>query len=255
MFQDEGRIDNVIYYTASIYSRLGGPLSDVLNVATADLGKSENTEIISIENNGVEASVDGVHIFLGKIDYLRKNGYVPVVDPDDDAVAGTDTAILYLVCDDVVYAKLYIRYAIDQEFEKMVRVLYSSGICVGIKTIDPNIDDEMLSSRIKLEKYPVRVLKYSSVEERQTESKKVDSGIVSKRSAKALLRTFTLCDKVKHLTKTNLVISSIGMAIGFIITVAVSLLGSVAGIHSVYAALYQLVWLIPSYIFVRLLMF
>ena len=252
MFGEEERIDYVIYYAASVYQKIGGPFSDVLNVATADIGRSNNTEIISLDNNGVEALVDGIHIFLGKADYIRKKGFTPKTDESDIGFEGTDIAITYLVCNEEVYAKLYIRYSIDPDFEDIVKTLYQSGICVGIKTVDPNIDDEMLSSGIKLEKYPVRVLKYSSLESKSTLEDSIDSGVVSKRNAKSLLKTFTLCEKIKHVTKTLLTITSVALVIGVIITAVAAFMSGVSGIYSVYVALFQLVWIIPSYLLARL---
>lgn len=244
-----GRIDTVIYDMASIYSILGGPLSDVLNVATADIGHSEDSEVLKIDNNGVEALVDGHHLYAGKADYIRRNGYVPVSDPDDEDIEETgDISIMYLVCDDELIAKLYVRYRIDPEFESMLKTLYKSGICVGIKTVDPNINDDMLSTRIKLAKYPVRVLKYSDVADTKHGQERTDSGIVSRKSAKALLRTFTVCDKVKHIIRTNIALNFIAMLIGILITVAVVTLGTVSSVGSVYVGLYQIFWLIPMYL-------
>ena len=244
-----GRLDTVIYNVASIYSILGGPLSDVLNVATADLGHSENAEILSVDNEGVEAVVDGRHLYAGKADYLRKHDFVPLSDPEDEELeAGGEISMMYLVCDDEVVAKLYVRYRIDPGFEVTLKRLYHSGICVGIKTVDPNINDAMLSTRIKLSKYPVRVLKYTDVADSKRGSDRTDSGIVSRKSAKALLSTFTLCDKLKHVINTNIVVSIITMAIGLIIPIAVALLGSLAGVSSFYAALFQLFWLLPVWL-------
>ncbi len=254
MFRDEGRIDNAISYLSSVYSRIGGPLADVLNVATADLPKAGDIEVISVEADGAEAVVDRHHIYVGKIGYISRKGYVAEPSPEDDDLESGNTAVTYLVVDDEVYAKIYVRYVIDPEFESMVRTLYKSGICVGIKTLDPNINDSMLSARIKLEKYPVRVLKYTSVDEVPQTSSKVDSGIVSKKSAKALLRTFTLCEKIKHVTKTNIVITGIAMLIGLLISVAVAIFGNVSSIASVYAVLYQIFWILPAYGAARLLM-
>ena len=249
-----GRIDTVIYNVASIYSVLGGPLSDVLNVATADLGRSEDTEILSVDNEGVEALVDGKHLYAGKADYLRKNGYVPVSDPDDEEiVSGGEISIMYLVCDDEVIAKLYIRYRIDPGFEVTVKRLYKSGICVGIKTVDPNINDEMLSTKIKLAKYPVRVLKYSDISGSRRGSDRTDSGIVSKKSAKALLSVFTLCDRIKHVTKTNIAVDIITMITGLAVCIATAVIGSVVSVPSLYVALFQLFWLIPVIISTKLI--
>ena len=249
-----GRLDNVIYYMASVYSFIGGPLSDVLNVATADLGRSDNVEILGIDSDGVEAVVDGHHVFAGKAEYLRHNGYLPVSDPEDEEIEGGDICITFLVCDDEVVGKFYVRYRIDPEFQNTLKSLYRSGICVGIKTVDPNINDEMLGTRIRLTKYPVRVLKYDDLDDRSRGAERTDSGIVSKKSVKALLTAFTLCDKTKHITKTNLLICALTIIIGLVITAGVSFMGTIAAVGSVYAALFQLFWLIPVYLISRFLL-
>lgn len=249
-----GRLDTVIYYMASIYSCIGGPLSDVLNVATADLGRSENIEVLSIDEDGIETLVDGHHLYAGKADYLRHNGYLPVTDPEDEEIEGGDISIIFLVCDDEVVGKFYVRYRIDPEFEGTLKSLYKSGICVGIKTVDPNINDEMLSTRIRLTKYPVRVLKYDDISDRSRGSDRTDSGIVSKKSVKALLRAFTLCDKTKHITKTNLMIAALTMLVGVIITVAATFIGSVGIISSIYASLFQIFWILPVYLISKFLL-
>ncbi len=244
-----GRLDTVIYTAASVYSFIGGPLSDVLNVATADFGRSDNAEIISVDNEGIDAVVDGKHIYLGKANYLRRKGYVPVSDPDDEDIAANgEMSIMYLVADDEVIAKLYIKYRLDPSFENTIKRLYKSGICVGIKTVDPNIDDEMLGTKIKLEKYPVRVLKYNDIAEGKRGADRTDSGIVSKKSAKSLLRVFTLCDKIKHVTKTNLAVDLLTVIAGLIICSAVAIIGNAAAVPSIFVALFQIFWIVPVYL-------
>ncbi len=250
----QGRLDTAIYYMASVYSCIGGPLSDVLNVATADIGRSQNVEVISIDADGIETVVDGHHLYAGKADYLRHNGYLPVTDPEDEEIEGGDISILFLVCDDEVVAKFYVRYRIDPEFEMTLKNLYKSGICVGIKTVDPNINDEMLSTRIRLTKYPVRVLKYDDINDRSRGSDRTDSGVVSKKSVKALLRAFTMCDKTKHVTKTNIIISALSIIGGLAVTGVVAFLGSIMAVSSVYVALYQLFWLASVYLVSRFLL-
>ena len=64
----------------------------------------------------------------------------------------------------------------------------------------------MLGLRIKLDKYPVKVLKCKTTDESTETKPRVDSGIVSKSSVKALLQTPAICDKVQHITKTGIVI-------------------------------------------------
>jgi cation transport ATPase len=112
----------------------------------------------------------------------------------------------------------------------------------------------MLGTRIRLTKYPVRVLIYNDLSDRSRGAERTDSGIVSKKSVKALLTAFTLCDKTKHITKTNLLICALTLIIGMVIVAGVSFMGTIAAVGSVYAALFQLFWLIPVYLISRFLL-
>ena len=71
---------------------------------------------------------------------------------------------------------------------------------------------------------------------------------------KALLRAFTMCDKTKHVTKTNLMIAALSLIGGLAITGVVAFLGSIMAVSSVYVALYQLFWLASVYLISRFLL-
>ena len=248
------RIDHVLYTTASLFIATGGPLADVLGVATRDLGHSEDVELLSVDDNGIEAAVDGYHIYAGKADYIRRMGIAPIVDSEDAAVENDgEVSIMYLTVDGEVAAKLYVQYVIDPDFEFVVKQLYKIGVCVGIKTFDPNIDDEMLSARLKLTKYPVRVLKCRGSDEVAEVMEHASSGIVSKGGAKSLLRTLSLCDKISHVTKTNVVLEVFSMILSVLIMGIILILGQAANIASLYVAVYQLFWIIPMTLITRII--
>ncbi len=245
------RIDNIIYHAASVFRVAGGPLSDVFDIATADLGHSEDVRLLSVDSDGIEAVVSGTHLYFGKEEYLRRNHFHPLVE-DDDIMVG-NASIMYMVSDDEVVAKMYIQYRIDPYFEKTLKQLYRYGICVGIKTLDPNIDDEMLSRRIKLDKYPVRILKCREAEDNTKVLERTESGLVSKHSAKALLKAFTLCAKVQRMIRTDTAINVISMLAG-IVVMLLTLVFNVAGqIPSFYVALYQLFWAIPMFFMAKMM--
>lgn len=241
------RIDQVIYNAASVFAHAGGSLSDVFDIATIDLGHSDNVEILDVEADGLEATVEGEHIYLGRATYLRRNSFIPLRDADDDDVEnGGEICIMYMTIGDEVAAKIYVQYHIDPDFEFTLKQLYSAGVCVGIKTSDPNIDDRMMGMRVKLDKYPVKVLKCKTTSDDYSETKpRVDSGIVSKSSVKALLQTLALCDKVQHITKTSVVIKLFAILIGVLLSAFLLALGLSSGVISLYVALFQLFWILP----------
>jgi len=240
------RIDHILYKTASVFGALGGPLSDVFMVATKDLGHSGDVDIVEITANGVEAAVDGEHVFVGSADYIRENGYVPTIDAEDREVEyHGHVSIMYVAIAGELSAKMYIEYKMDPEIEDIIKSLCKSGMCLGIRTFDPNIDDSMLDRRIKLSKYPVRVLKCSQGTEMSKIEKRTDSGIVSKRSAKNLLKTLTYCDKVLQIIKTNIAVKIFSIIASIIAVGLIIFFGGIDKTNSLYVLLFQIFWMIP----------
>ena len=245
----ESRIDKVLYNAASVFKMIGGPLADVFDTATLDVGNSENIEIIEIAKDGIESIIDGQHIYLGKTSYLRTNGYSPIVEiGDEDLETSGAASIMYMVCDDVISAKMYVQYTIDPDFEFTLRKLYKAGICIGIKTFDPNIDDKLLGSKVKITKYPVRILRCSSLEQATTTQDEADSGIVSKASPSSLLNTFVLCSKVLYANRTNVTVKVLSVVCSLLLMAFLLVFGKANAIPSLYVGLYQLFWMIPVYL-------
>ena len=248
----ENRIDEVINNVTSVFHVAGGPLSDVLDIITSDLHPDENTRLLSVAPDGIEADVSGTHLYLGKTDYLRRNHYVPILSDEDREIERTgNLSIMFVVSDDEVVAKFYLNYRIDPDFEKILKQMYRSGICVGIKTFDPNIDDDMLSRRIRIERYPVRVLKCREIGEEPRVADRADSGIVSKHSAKALLGAFAVCGKVQTVTRIGIVLNFISLFAAAMVMGVTMLFGAADKIASLYVALYQLFWTIPIFVMSR----
>ncbi len=243
------RIDKVIYNVASLFKVLGGPLRDVFNIATKDFECSDDVEIVDIAEDGLEAVISGKHIFYGKASYLHKNNFEPVFDFDDEKIEFSGEAcIAYLVCNDEVAAKLYISYGIDSDFIAISKQLYRAGMCIGIKSFDPNIDDALLGKHINMSKYAVKVLKCRFLTERTTTEERGDSGIVSKKSPKSLLKTLALCDKVNGVSRGAVVIKILSLFLGFVITGFLMFKGvSSYNFAGAYVSLYQLFWMIPIF--------
>ncbi len=241
------RIDKVIYNVASLFKVLGGPLCDVFNIATKDFNCSDDVEIVDIAEDGIEAVISGKHIFYGKASYLHKNNFEPVFELNDERIEFSGEAcIAYLVCNDEVAAKLYISYGIDPDFITISKQLYRAGMCIGIKSFDPNIDDTLLGKHINMSKYAVKVLKCRFLAEKTATEERGDSGIVSKKNPKSLLKTLALCDRVNSVIRGSLVIKLLSILLAFGITVFIMFKGvSTFDFAGAYAALYQLFWMIP----------
>lgn len=247
------RIDLILYYAHSIFRSVGGMLNAAIEKSAQGTGYSEDVEILGITDGGIEAVVDGVHIFFGKAQYLRANGYsLPRGGGDESEDNLNEISLMYIAVEDDVAAKFYVHYPMDPDFVPLVEQLYKSNVRVGIKTFDPNINDQMLSTKIQISKYPVKVIRIKNTSGIPVATERAESGIVSKTSAKALMQALSLCDKVATATKSGTVIKIASVIISLIVSAVIMVLGGSSTVPSFYIALYQLFWIIPVVIITRM---
>lgn len=243
---DNNRIDRVLYYATSVFSEVGGPLTDVFDVATIEMERSDNVKILKSETGLLEALVDGKLIMFGCKNVLENNGIdIPEEISEDDKSLDPDVCAMYVARDGVLIAKMFIKYIIDSDFEFILRQLAGSGMCVGVKTFDPNIDETMIGRMVKLDKYPLKVLRNTVSDEYGEANRHIDSGIVTRGTTKSLLQTVSYCEKVLHVRQTNLIIKSLSMIVSMIIVWFIGMYGGMGALRSLYIAVYQLFWLIP----------
>ena len=153
---------------------------------------------------------------------------------------------MYIASEEEILAKFTVQYTADLEYELIFKQLYKAGICIGIRTLDPNIGDGLVMKKLKLkENFPVKVVR---ADEKSPESEAnetcVDSGVISSGSVKALLKALSQCDRVKYITKVHGVFGIVSAVLALVAVYAVTLFGKL-DIGSAYAALYQLFWMIP----------
>ena len=240
----DSRIDHVLFGAASVFHKLGGPLDDVFSVATKESGYTEEVDILEIESDGVEAAVKGALVDVGGSVFMKKRGLLPSVDPDDEAIEMEGRmSVMYLAIGGVLAAKMHIEYKPDKEIQSIMAALYKAGMCIGIRTLDPNIDDKMLRSHVDLSKYPVKVLRMERVEKEEGEP--LDSGVVSKGKVKDLLKTLTSCRKVLQVIKANTAIKIIAILAGAGLAALILFTGLTGRASSLWLTVYQLFAMLP----------
>lgn len=248
------RIDKMLYYAASVFSATGGPLSDVFDVATMETGHSDNVNILETGSGYIEASVNGKNIMFGSAEALLGLGIIipeDVVGGDDELPL--DCSVMYMIYQRKLVAKMIVNYVIDQDFEYILKQLTASGMCVCVKTFDPNIDENMIYRHLASGKYSLRVIKYKNTEEITKYSRHAEGGIVSRNSAKSLLHTVSSCDKILSAQKTGFVISVLSAILSSAVMAVALFAGAFGSVYSVYIALCQLFWLLPVVITTRLI--
>ena len=247
---NNNRIDRVLYAATSAFSVAGGPLKDVFELATMEMGHSED---VTIEGAGVgylDCTVDGRRYTFGRYDVLRERGIeLPEESAEEDSYIEGDLSIMYMLREGNLIAKMFIKYVMDADFEFILRQFTQNGTCVCIKTYDPNIDEAMIFSKIHGKKYPLKVIKNY---ENTAAEERMESGIVTRGTTKSLLQVVSYCDMVLSVKRTNMVISIASALVSLVILFIISLSNNLGAVGSWMIALNQLFWMIPAMLTAKL---
>ena len=240
------RFDRVLYYAASVFSKTGGPLAEIFEMATTEMGYSDDVVLTGVGEGYIQTEVNGKSIMFGRADALEELGVeIPDGIKNDDDEVDFDVSVMYMIFKGKVVAKMNILYTLDSDFEYIVKQLAGCGMSAFIKTLDPNIDEDMIKSRVHLDKYPLRVIRYASFDEVSSEVERSDSGIVARGSSKSLLRTVTYCDKVLEVKRTNSFVSLIAAIVTVVVLAVILMTDNFGSFRSVYSLLCHLFWMIP----------
>ncbi len=249
--------DVSIYYVLSnltkFYSRVGGPLKEILAQTTSELPEEGCCELLRVEEDGVEAVIDGsINILAGQKTFMERNGIFVDNDPDDIRMSSEGVSALFVVLDGKLCAKLYVQYDIDHSFEDIINALASENVDTYIKTADPCIDDALLASKLRISRFPARVIKRSTDELPDRVVESADSGIISRNTLDGIADAVVLCNRIKRVRKTSRSVCAVSAIIGILVMVFLALFSSTPDILSIYTVLYQIFWLIPMVLFTKL---
>ncbi|MBQ9469164.1 MAG: hypothetical protein IJU52_09180 [Clostridia bacterium] len=242
----DSRIDHVLFGVASLFKKLGGPLEEVFAVATKESGVTGDVDLLEIDRDGVEAAVKGVNVYVGSSAFMRRRNLLTGVSEEDEALElEGKIRIMYVAIGRELSAKMYIEYIPDKEFRGVMASLYRSGMCVGVRTLDPNIDDRMMQRHVDLSKYPVKILRREKVDDEGV-SERVNAGIVSKRGAKGLLKSLSFCRRVLQVVRAETVLKVVSIVLGAALAVLILVMTGIGKLNGAYAVgsfwttLYQL---------------
>lgn len=250
---NNARIDRMLYYAASVFAYAGGPLQDVFEIATKDMGASENVKIFGADSGFLAAEVDNVNIIFGSYEALTARGMeFPEHATEDDIDLSDEHEIMYMFREDKLVLKFYVKYGMDADIDLILKQFSGSGLYVCVRTFDPNIDERMIAKKLNMKRIPLKIVRYASTDEVTTYEEKVDSGLVTCGSPKSLLQVISYCGKVLHTKKTNIALSVLSLMIGVAILVLLLLSQSMGVLNSLFVAVYQLMWLIPMTISSRM---
>ncbi|MBQ7599283.1 MAG: hypothetical protein IJU57_01260 [Clostridia bacterium] len=246
---NNARIDRVLYYAASVFAYAGGPLQDVFELATKDMGNSQDVQIFEADRGYLATRVDGVNIIFGNDETLLDRGFdIPSSATEDDVDFSDELSVMYMFRESKLVAKMYIKYVMDPDIDMILKQLSGDGLRVCVRTFDPNIDEDMIWKKLNNKQMRLQIIRYADADEVENFEEKADSGLVTNGSPKFLLQVISFCGRVLQARKTNVALCTLSIMIAIAIMILMLLTGALNGMNSLLIALYHLIWLIPIYI-------
>ncbi len=245
------RIDKVIIYMAKIFSKLEGSLSYVFQKSIQG-GENEVGEASIIEHapDGVRVRIDGNDIILGNANFLKLYGVHTPSDNIDESFLQSLGSIMYMAIGNELSAKFYIKYAINKGFEEILRSLYDSGICAGIKSMDPCINTQLVCGNLRGTNYPVSVIKQPKGTEVSDKTKdEVSGSIISLSGTHNFLKSFITLDRLRNTYRSNALVSSISSILCLILCTAICFMNSAFAIGVSFFLGLQALWCLPTVLF------
>lgn len=206
-------LEKILYYASNGFSLVGGPLAEVFDAAANEtIAVSKKNRFICSGRSYLCVKIDNDKVIFADKFGMTSQG----IEVGNERENGDGASAMYVAINGVLAAKLYIKYQIDEEFLKVVRLLNKNGTGVGIRSFDPNLNNELLKKVTSFKKRDLRVIKLGNINEVSKVSAVKDAKIASKGLSRALIKAIAVCKKIlstRKVLKAIKIIASIGGAV------------------------------------------
>lgn len=155
----EFRLDRALCLVASVFDTVGGPLNGVFRVSTTDVNISDQVEIRTLYDDGIDATVNHDDVLIGTKAFLEARGVSVFHDVEDERAEQGRTRVLYLAYMGTLSAKFHLMYEMSGAFESNVEYYAKHGVASAILTADPLLSRSFVDRISYISEYDVRVVK------------------------------------------------------------------------------------------------
>ena len=233
-------LERVLYYASNGFSLVGGPLAEVFDAAANEtIASSKKNRFICSGRSYLCVKIDNE-----KVIFADKYGMISQgIELGNERESGEGASAMYVAINGILVAKLYIKYQIDDEFLKVVRLLNKNGTGVGIRSFDPNINNELIKKATAFKKRDLRVIKLGNINEVSKVSAVKDAKIASKGLSRALIKAIAVCKKILSTRKVLKAIKIVA-TIGGAVLMGLWTFGKLNFVYSAHIVAYHLVFAI-----------
>lgn len=242
----------MLSYAHSVFALVGEPLCNVFDNTAKEIKKKENVKITGISSDGIEAMVDFfTPVYMGNRAFMQSLGHKPKYNAEDEKkVESGQVSILYMAIGEHLCAKMYFQYTITKRFEKFAAEMLGNGVRVGIRTLDPNVNEKLIAALRKDEKASIKVIR-PTPNELIPIGKHSDSGIVTSKNSHMIFKILAQCFNIKRIHREQRKLRILSLLLGVFLSVLVTSFELYTKIPSACIVLYQLIWLISALVYTK----
>ncbi len=243
----------------AIFRTVGGPLAGHFSAADQTKGTTKRrVTLVEAVAGGLSATVDGTVFYVGCGEYMAQKN-VPVSPDAADAGMEKNERALYVAMGGRACAKFHIAYHLSPHFVENVKRLARLGITTLVRTYDPCLSDELLLAASasasdptpKLEKGQIHAVNKTVGQRADFAAMHAPGGIVTSGHSGKLLQLLFLCFGTRRAVTVGRVSKLVLTALGAVGAVAMTTLGWFDVIPSALVALYHILWLSLSIVYVK----
>ena len=143
LYGDKQNFTKALKQMSSLFSLIGGPLDYIF--ANALEKRYPPAEHAYVEADGIRGDVEGVTVYAGTEEYMRRYGIVlPAEDTAAQDTVYDTTRVMYAAEAGRVYAKFYLRYSFSEKYTMLLPLLKQAGIVTLVYTRDPNVNSDLV---------------------------------------------------------------------------------------------------------------
>ncbi len=236
-------LSKVLGYASAIFCETGGALGEMFASIVEATGYTADMDFITVDEDGMRAAVNGELVLVGNLEFMKSEG---ITVPFDSRNFDSENCLMYLAIGRKLAAKMEIAYELDREFESIAKNIFRSGMCVAIKTFDPNISRSMLAEHIRWGgDMPLKIIRGKDKNDRIAVKASAAGWVVSS-NRRGLFETIKLCGATRHIMQTGVILAALSMLLCIPVIGLILKFAGVGQINALTAAVYQAVWLLPA---------
>lgn len=245
---DRERIDTAILYAASIIVQSCDTMSHMfMNVIQGKTDMLYPVESIEYEAGlGFSCWIDQRRILLGTRNLLEKNDIeVPSMDYENRYTKTNTRDAMYLAVGGSLYAMFVISYSANPEVAEALQEFEQNDMHILIHTRDFNITAARIARLYRIPESMVTVVRDEDAAEltRRTEyTPHAPSSLTHLGSLTSFIAGVSASHNLRHAARLTSTVEMIGLIIGLLVAVALTLLGSIFTVGALPILLFQLVW-------------